>query len=386
MKLTVAAGEVAAALVLAASLSDRPQVIEALKAVRIVANDDTVTISANVLDHAVTLTLPASVEVAGEAAVSAERLAGVTAALPAKAVVEIVRDEIAPVVHVRCGRSRFKFAIMPLDWLPPVPKLAEEIGRVDLAREEVLALLRPAFAAAKGQACFHMAGLLVHDKDSNLISVSTDGRRLVSVAIPSAAGLSSDHRLNVPASAIKIVNKILADKNIERVTLRRSNALFEISTAKMSFVSKLIDAPFPDYTRVIPAPSNNSVIVDRDELLLALTRASVAVEGKSIESVIGLGWKPDEPTLQLFYGDIVDDAVAAETAGTGTTGMQTALLTEIVEKALTGKRVKLDTLNGQGAMLITDPDDTGLLALQMPCRAVGVAAGNMNEKEEGKAA
>jgi hypothetical protein len=106
-------------------------------------------------------------------------------------------------------------------------------------------------------------------------------------------------------------------------------------------------------------------------LLLALTRASVAVEGNSIESVIGLGWKPDEPTLRLFYGDIVDDAVAAETAGTGTTGMQTALLTEILAKALTGKRVKLDTLNGEGAMLITDPDDAGPLALQMPCRAAG---------------
>jgi DNA polymerase III subunit beta len=252
MKLTIDAGEIGAALALAASLSNRPQVIEALKAVRIVANDDTATISANVLDHAITLALPASVEVAGEAAVSAERLAGVTAALPAKAMVEIARDEIAPIAHVRCGRSRFKFATVALDWLPSVPRLNEETGRVDLAREEVLALLRPAFAAAKGQACFHMTGLLIHDSNSNLISVSTDGRRLVSVTIPSAAGLSSDHQLNLPASAIKIINKLLADKNIERVTLRRSNALFEISTVKTSFVSKLIDAPFPDYTRVIP--------------------------------------------------------------------------------------------------------------------------------------
>jgi DNA polymerase-3 subunit beta len=377
MKITVNAGEVAAALALAALLSNRPQVIEALGAVHIKADGDAATITANTLDFALTITLPATVETAGEVAVSASRLAGVTNALPGSSMVEILRDEIAPIAHIRCGRSRFKFATMPLDRLPAVPTLGEETGRVELAREEMFSLSRPVFAAAKEKTRFYLSGLLLHDSGSDLVGMSTDNLRLVSVTIPGAAGLSSDLRLNVPAPAIKIINKMLANKNIERVTLRCSNTLLEISSAKTSFVSKLIDATFPDYGRVIPQPSGNSVIVDRDELLLALTRASAVIER---EHVIGLDWNTDEPALRLFYGDIIDDAVAAESAGAGTTGMQIALLTEILENALTGERVKLDTLNGQGAMLITDPDDAGLLALQMPCRSVRVAASDTGEK------
>src|SRR5215471_11651333 len=129
MKITTNAGEFANALALAASLfsalsaANKRKGFEMLGAAHIKASDDATTITANVLDHALTLTLSATVEAVGEMAVSGERLAALAEAFPASATVEVARDKIAPVAHVCCGRSRFRLATMPLDCLPAVPKL-----------------------------------------------------------------------------------------------------------------------------------------------------------------------------------------------------------------------------------------------------------------------
>ena len=67
MKITASAGELADALALAAALSDDARVrrIQSLGAIRLTACRSLLEIAANVLDHALTLTVPATVETAG---------------------------------------------------------------------------------------------------------------------------------------------------------------------------------------------------------------------------------------------------------------------------------------------------------------------------------
>jgi DNA polymerase-3 subunit beta len=366
MKITASAGDLANALALAASLSNRPKGM--LGAVHLVAAGNTLTATTNVLDFAVALTLPATVSAAGEVVVSAERLAALTAAFPRQATLTLARDEDTPVAHVCCGRSRFRLATMPLADLPAVPELAKVIGEVELDREDALTLLRPAFAASTEQSRYYISGVLMHDNEDGLAAVATDGYRLVHVVIPGAAGLSSDHRLNIPAPALKIVGKILASKSGERITLRRSETLFEVSTATVNFVSKLLDGTFPDYKRLLLKPSSNSVIVDHAELMQALERARAAIEHK--DPIVGLSWTAAEPVLRLCHrdSDAVDDSVAAADAvGTGRVATRIALLTELLERGFSCKRVRLDNLDAASPILITDPDNTDVLALNTPC-------------------
>src|SRR5262249_12920487 len=175
MKITASASEIADAFALAASLfSTLPATMkrscfEMLGAVHIKAADDAATIPANALDPALTFTVPATVATAGELAISAARLAALAAAFPATATVEIAGEE-EQVAHVRCGRSRFKLATLPLTHLPAAPKLTEETGRAELAREELLTLLRPAFAASTEQIRFYLGGVLLHNERTNLAS------------------------------------------------------------------------------------------------------------------------------------------------------------------------------------------------------------------------
>src|SRR5262249_36839490 len=173
-------------------------------------------------------------------------------------------------------------------------------------------------------------GVLLHNEGTNLAAVSTDGYRLVRTTVPGAAGLSSDHRLNVPMPAIRIVGKILSDKSVERVVLRRSQTLLAVETASASFVSKLIAGTFPDYTKLITKPSGNSVLVERAALMLALERARAAIEGGRV--VVGLSWGADEPALHLCHpdSDLVEDIIDAETVGAGRTAVKIAPLVELI--------------------------------------------------------
>lgn len=378
MKTTANAGELANALALAASLSNDKvfKERENLRAVRLTATDDTLTITANVLDHQLALSVPAEIRAAGELAVSGARLAALVAAFPTAAAIEIHDD--SSVTRISCGRSRFKLPTLATNLMPSALQIANETGRIELAREEARALFsRTAFAASIEQSRYYLNGICLHDDGNDLAAVATDGYRLCKLIIPGAAGLSSDYRLIVPNPAVEIVAKLLRDTDIERVTLRRSKSLFGLETTKAVFVSKLIDYTFPRYEALLPKPSGNSVNIDRAELVLALERiAAVAEDGR--HAIVGLAWNADEPALSLHLArtDAADDSIAAEVAGIGNTKVKIRLLAEQLAE-LEGKRVVFDCAGGfPNAVLIADAADEDLTALLMPYQpnAVGQAA------------
>jgi DNA polymerase-3 subunit beta len=366
MKISASGGELAGALALAAKLTDNRYFKDkpSLQAARLSGTDGTLTIAVNVLDHALTLSLPAIVDEAGLLAVSAERLAALAAGFPHDATVEL-RVE-GPVAIVACGRSRYRLPTVPLEDLPPLLALAEEVGRVELAREEALALLsRPAFAASDEETRYYLNGIQMHNDGDDLAAVATDGHRLCKLVVRNASGLSLDRSLIIHNSAIEIALKVL--RSGERVVLRRSSTLVEIATAKATFISKLIDATYPAYERLFPRPSGNSVTCDRAALRLALERAAAVADAR--HAVVALTWTAAESALHLALNDTdaADDVIAADVAGSGQVAAQLWFLAEQLDE-LTGARVRLDHGGYPDAILITDPDDADLTALLMPCR------------------
>src|SRR5262245_50893458 len=97
-----------------------------------------------------TLTLPAKIESEGEIVVAAARLAKLITGFPDDVEIRIVADESGS-ARVTGARHRYRLPTIPRDHLPGTLRLTEEIGRVELAREELLELLRPSFAASTGK-------------------------------------------------------------------------------------------------------------------------------------------------------------------------------------------------------------------------------------------
>jgi DNA polymerase-3 subunit beta len=362
-----AAGELAAALALAASLSNKLK-DDNLRAVTFAATAEMLEITSNIGDFMLAMKVPAEIEKPGLTVMNAAQVAGVVEGMDKAAVVEITTDTtLATIVS---GRSTYRLPVIAPGCMPPPLQVAEETGTTTLAREEAVALFaRPAFAMSTDINRFYLNGLLVHDAGRDLIGVATDGHRLARVTIAGAAGLSSDRSLIVPLRAVEAINRLLRHKNAERITLRRSSrGLFELSTTSATFISRLIDGTFPDYHCVIPAPSGNTVVVERTALFAALARVAAAAAPRAkVPPRAGLTWSADEPLLHLSLAgwDTADDAIVAEVTGTGRVALNAWQMTELLN-AVTGKRCRLDSSGGNVSVTVTDPSDAMFLAVQTP--------------------
>jgi DNA polymerase III subunit beta len=369
MRVTLQAKPLAAAMQQAASLVDSKFRIAALYHARLVAEGDGLSVATNVLDFALKLSLPAAVETAGEIAIPSEKLADLAAGFPGDADVTINGDEkIATIV---CGRSRFRLPTLPIGDLPSTPEIADEIGRVELERKELLALLsRPLFAISTEETRFYLCGLCLHDVEDGLAAVATDGHRLARAIQRGASGLSHDRTLIIPQRAIKILLRLLKDAE-GAIALSRSQSLLEVSAPNnFRFITKLIDAKYPAYERLISASTDHAVTVDRAALVQAVARIAAVAPDTTRQPLIGLTWKAPDPALHLCIPgapDLADDPVEAETAGRGRVAVQIRHLAQLLD-GFEADQVRIDTDNSAGAtILITDPHDADFTIIQMPC-------------------
>jgi DNA polymerase III sliding clamp (beta) subunit (PCNA family) len=247
MRATVAARDLATALAHAALLVDDARIkVQILTAVRLAGGGGEIEISANVLDFALTMTVPAEIEVAGELVVPGVRLAALAAGFPSGTEIGIVGDDKG--ARITGGRSRFRLPAFPPTDLPEPLTLKPETGKVSLAREEALALFqRPFFAIEDSKSRPYLGGLLLHDDDGGLTAVATDGYVLFKLCVPGAAGLAQDHHVVAPAAACRIIGKLLAaEKTSERITLACSKTWLAVAGARFKFTARLLDFTYPD--------------------------------------------------------------------------------------------------------------------------------------------
>ena len=356
MKIAANAGVLARALALAASLDvgKRPSAA-ALEAVSVIAGDGAVTIVRNVLDHQISLTVPATIELSGAMAMPNDRLAKLVVGFPATAELTIEDDGAAKVCS---GRSRYTLPSIPAEDLPLALTVAADAARVELSRGQALALFAAGFCAAH-DARTYLCGLYIADSDPGLVGVATNGYTLARRVLPDVTGWGGG--VIVPTAAIKVVNKLLADRSVERVTLRHSGSLLAYEAPQAAFVSRLIDATFPDYARIIPKPAISVATVERDALVKAVARFA-AIGGRTVR----LSWA--DGALRLTDGG-AEDLIDAKISGDGKVVLAVDKLAALLDE-LTSKTVGLSVTDATTPVRFTDGDDASFLAVLAPTAGV----------------
>jgi DNA polymerase III subunit beta len=355
MKIAATAGTLTKALALAASLDAGKHPLAALEAVTLSAGTNAVAIARNVLECQISLTIPATIERPGVLALPSGRLAALAAGFSAAS--ELTIEAGAQAAKVHSGRSRYRLPIIPSGDLPLALAVDAGAACVELGRSQALELFAAGFAAAS-DARIYMGGLFAVDSADGLVGVSTNGYSLARRILPNVTGWGAG--IIVPTVAIKLIHKLVIDKSIERIALRHSKRLLSVETPAAIFITRLIDGTFPDYARIIPKPSTNTVTVAREALLQALTRIH-AVGGE-----IGrLHWADGEPALHLMGDGDDTDIIDAETTGSGRVSLAVDKLAALLDE-FTGKTINLDIVDPATPVRITDRDDLNFLAVLAP--------------------
>jgi DNA polymerase III subunit beta len=299
MKVSARASSLDAALTLAMMATRRGKVAPVI---HVIAAGDAVSFTCSAPGISVRVSADAKVDIPGSVTVS-DRLAALVSGFDQKADINISAED--GVATISCGRGRYRLPVLPGP-LSIVRGLSGETASVEVSGQDLLALLEVLPAAGSEATRFYLTGVYLHNVDDRLISVCTDGIKLLRASVV-AGMLSTDEHLIVPAKVAHALARLVEQTRAHVVTLRRSNSMFCVTASGFELVTSLIDATYPAYQRVIPPASSNNAHCVRSELHEALLRLEAVAAGTEAP-LVALSWADGGP-LQLFLPRQPLDAV-----------------------------------------------------------------------------
>lgn len=280
MKLTIETKKLSAALSKVQSVIESRNTIPVLSNVLLQAQGDTLRIEGTDLEVTMSVTAPASISEEGGETVSAKLLADIVRKLPGT---ECTLETSDGHMLVKSGRSRFKLATLPVEDWPSISYMPPRYGYTIPAVELKDALESVAIAMSSEESRYYLNGVFMHSHNGRLRFVATDGHRL---ALRDSIPCTSEGGIIIPRKAIHEAVKLCGGADDVAVSYSESAISFEVEGARLQ--SKLIDATYPDYQRIIPQSNDQRATVDVQGLASSVDRvSSVAEDGTK---AVRLSW------------------------------------------------------------------------------------------------
>jgi DNA polymerase-3 subunit beta len=178
--------------------------------------------------------------------------------------------------RIRCERVEIKMAGLPGEDFPALPE-ARPGKAVDIPVGVLRALVqRTAFAITAEDARYYLAGaLLVLDKDA-VAMVATDGHRLAWAQRKAALKVAEATRVLVPRKAITEIGRLVEEMGAEdQVSFQQGDGHLIFAAGGRTLASKVVEAQFPAYEKVVGVSGDKKVSVGRELLQSAIRRVSL---------------------------------------------------------------------------------------------------------------
>ncbi|MEO0278628.1 MAG: DNA polymerase III subunit beta, partial [candidate division WOR-3 bacterium] len=183
-------------------------------------------------------------------------------------------------LYIEVEKISASFPVMDLEDYPGLPEEPENL--VQLSREFLYSSIsKVSFSIAKDSVSTSLMGMLFKKEQDTISFVSTDGHRL-SLVEESVEGIDiDDFEILIPRKAVNEVVRILEKKVDEEVVYFGTvGSHLYMRIGNIRFFTRLIDAKFPNYRRVIPENFERSFVVDKANLLKAAKRVSLFSDDK----------------------------------------------------------------------------------------------------------
>lgn len=244
------------------------------------------TISATDLDISVTSNVKGSVEREGKVAAPAKKLAEIVKSLGGE---EVLLEAEGERVTISCGKSRFAVNARGADDFPKLPK-QESKTSVSIDPEIIAALVhKTTYAVSTDLTRPALCGVLWEVDRKGIGMVSTDGHRLARVEIAMDLGSVTKTDVIVPPKALATMRSYAEGEKEVRTSIGENSINFDMQ--ETSIYSRLLEGPFPNYQRVIPAKNEKELIVSRSALAEATKRVSILADTLTRQVVFSIAKK-----------------------------------------------------------------------------------------------
>ena len=276
MKVSISNEKLLEALAMVASVAEKKQVMPVLSHLYFSVKNNRITFIASDTEVEVTCYLALegdSPDMTGT--IPARKFLGICRSFPSDGMVDINYEDGHFVIS--CGQSRFELSSLPPEDFPIMEAPAEEERKIKLSIEKkalVTYLNTVTSCMARNDVRFYLNGVLFDFGKEGLSLVATDGHRLAVVSHNTPQLSQEDVKCIVPQKGVMEMIRLLGNFDEETELVFYSNFL-QISSESFSYSCKLIDAPFPDYNRVIPSDTKHEVVADVATLRSGLNRCAI---------------------------------------------------------------------------------------------------------------
>lgn len=254
--------------------------IPILKGILLEVNqDNTLTLSASDLDLSIEKKVDVIAEEEGSIVVSAKLFSDIIRKLPNEEIQ--VEEQENNNIMIKCLASEFIIVGQPADEFPNIGEINEEnkiLMEKDILKEMIK---KTSFAASIDETKGIIVGVLIEMEEEALNMVALDGFRM---AINREEMKNKEKKkIIIAARILNEINKIIIEHEENKdiyFILDEKKAVFLLDETKI--VLRLLEGEFIKYNDILPKEYKSRVVVNRNELLNSIERASLlAKEGKN---------------------------------------------------------------------------------------------------------
>lgn len=300
-----------------------------LNNVLIRVDDGKVSLTTTNLDMAVVDFLPVSDSKNGVTTVPAKLLAEFVSNLPRGEKIKISAKDTK--VTISSGKYSSVINGSPADDFPELPEINEEKAvifkmGIDEFKNGISSV---AIASSNDMTRPALTGIYFNTAEKTLCIAATDGYRLAERKL--IKNVESEVSVIVPTSSLQEVLRSINDE-MEEIEISFDDDLVRFRLGEIEIISKLIDASFPDYRRLIPKDNDINLELDREELVRVTKLA--ALFAKSVSgSITCESKKPDSFIVKSIANELGENDSTIETP------------VEVEGKVRLNSRFLLDALN-----------------------------------------
>lgn len=325
--------------------------------------DNRLNISATNLEIAISEKIGSKIKTEGSITVPARLMQEYISSLPS-GVIDLELDEFK--LHISTDQYSSTINGVIADDFPDIPTVEDGVKWSIPAKEFKKGLSQVVFAASNDESRPVLTGVLLHVVDGKLYAAATDSYRLSEKELIKT---KQDISLLVPASALHELLRIIPDtaENID-VFADKQQVLFVVDDIEL--VSKLIDANYPDYRKLIPKKFEVTAKLARDEFI-AITKVSSLFARESAGSIT---IKVDEDSKKISITSIAsqlgenNSSASAEVSGDGEVTLNSRYLLDALNAI--GTKDVIFSFNGKlEPCLITSQEAPDQTYLVMPLKS-----------------
>jgi DNA polymerase-3 subunit beta len=335
MKLTLSRAALLKPLQIINGVVEKRQTLPILSNVLVTITENTLALTATDLEIELIGTIAVDqVAQTGTTTVAARKLLDICRALPDDSTVQMTLE--GEQMIIRSGGSRFALTTLPAHDFPNVEN-GPFASEFKMSEGKLRRLIGKSYFAMGQQDVRHYLNGALFDVSHGIVKcIATDGHRLAYSSIDEENAANIKSKVILPRKSVLELVRLLDTNSEAEVSVCIGENHFRIITNDFTFTSKLINAQYPDYDKLIPRSVENTAVASREPFKQALVRASIL----SNEKFRGIRLQLEKDQLRIVANnpeqEEAEETIVLEYQGTGLEmGFNAAYLLDVVSAIAT---------------------------------------------------